>query len=181
MGFMGDRGGRRPGRSLLRGMLAALALTVPMIGAPIALDFEVDQWFRRGNHSVIPAASVVGLRGSSGFADGLLTVGDVDGDGRPEILVGGGRAGENVETGAAFLVGMGGDRRLAVERVFDGPLRKAGFGRYLFRGPGPDGAELIGMGTAGASDGSAGLISGNHADGTGRMEEGGWPGGGRAR
>lgn len=88
MGFRGDRGGRRPGRSLLRGIWAALALAVPVIGAPITLELEVNQWLRRDSHAVVPGASLVGLRGAAGFADGLLTLGDVDGDGRPEILDG---------------------------------------------------------------------------------------------
>lgn len=90
--------------------------------------------------------SLVASRPHGQLGEALCRLGDLDGDGRPEWVAGGGRAGGPRGAGLALVLGLEGVEGLVLHRGFEGPAGRPGYARVLAAHPRQNRAPLLAIG-----------------------------------
>ncbi len=134
---------------MLTACVVAAAVSGSALAAPEPIqtfDVRPDLWVAQDGSEGPRSLSLLAGKLSGRFGENAIAVPGLEPDGRPGLLIGGGRAGTNQSAGLAVVGVVGPDDRFEFRQTFEGALRKPGFGRILAAALDSKGRQVLAIG-----------------------------------
>lgn len=93
-----------------------------------------DLWKGEGASPSPRSVSLVAEKSSGRFGEQVVVMGSLSANGRPALVMGGGRSGTNESAGSVVIGSVAPDGSFQIAHVFEGAARKPGYGRILATG-----------------------------------------------